>query len=99
MGSAEPEGSDAVGPVLEASDTGRAVVAAICASNQAVRVDDRGAYLRVSAPRRCVVTRRDVERELGRPLAWPRDLELVMPAFQGLIRLDEEQAEWRLERA
>lgn len=98
MATAEPDRSEAVGPVLEASDMGRAVVAAILASNANVRVDDRGAYLRVSVPRCCVVTRRAVETELGRPLSWPRELELVMPAFQGLIRMDDESAVWRLER-
>lgn len=87
-----------VGPVLEANDAGRAVVAAIQRLNAGVRVQDRGAYLRVSVPGTCVVTRRAIEDELGRTLEWPSGLELVMPAFQGLLSLDEERAEWRLAR-
>jgi hypothetical protein len=87
-----------VGPVLEASDSGRAVVAAIVALNPGARVQDRGAYLRVCVPGRCVVTRSAIEAELGRGLDWPGGLELVMPAFQGLLSLDDERAEWRLER-
>ena len=88
-----------VGPVLEASDAGRAIVAAIRALNAGVRIQDRGAYLRVSVPGRCVVTRQAIEAELGRALEWPRALELVMPSFQGLLSLGDESAEWRLERS
>jgi hypothetical protein len=87
-----------VGPVLEANDAGRAVVTAIQSLNAGVRVQDRGAYLRVSVPGTCVVTRRAIEAVLGRSLEWPSGLELVMPAFQGLLSLDDERAEWRLER-
>ena len=87
-----------VGPVLEASDSGRAVVAAIVHLNPEAQVQDRGAYFRVSVPGRCVVTRQAIEAELGHGLEWPGGLELVMPAFQGLLSLDDERAEWRLER-
>ena len=87
-----------VGPVLEANDAGRAVVAAIQRLNAGVRVHDRGAYLRVCVPGTCVVTRHAIEEALGRSVDWPSGLELVMPAFQGLLSLDDERAEWRLER-
>lgn len=87
-----------VGPVLEASESGRAVAAAIVELNPGALVQDRGAYLRVSVPGRCVVTRRAIEAELGHELEWPGGLELVMPAFQGLLSLDDDAAEWRLER-
>ncbi len=90
-------GAPRVGPVLEASDAGRAVAAAILASNADATLDDRGAYLRVSAPRRCAVTRRDIEQRLGRSFVLPRDLELVMPAFQGLLRIGDDGVEWRFE--
>jgi toluene monooxygenase system protein D len=86
-----------VGPVLEASEIGRAIVAAILTSNPEAAVDDRGAYLRVSVPGRCLVTRRDIESQLGRHFVLPRDLELVMPAFRGLLRMSDEGVEWRLE--
>lgn len=86
-----------VGPVLEASETGRAVAAAILTSNAEATLEDRGAYLRVSVPGRCVVTRSDIEERLGRAFVLPRDLELVMPAFQGLLRLSDDGAEWRFE--
>ena len=86
-----------VGPVLEASEIGRAIVAAILTCNAEATVDDRGAYLRVSVPGRCIVTRRDIESQLGRHFVLPRDLELVMPAFRGLLRMSQEGVEWRLE--
>jgi toluene monooxygenase system protein D len=95
----QPRAPSDVGPVLEANDAGRAVVTAIQSLNDGVRVQDRGAYLRVSVPGRCVVTRRAIETALGRSLEWPGGLELVMPAFQGIFSLDDERAEWRFERA
>ena len=83
-----------VGPVLEASELGLAVLAAIRSLNAQVLVQDRGAYLRVSSPRRCVVTRRAIEHELGRPVRLPGDLELAMPSFKGRLRIDAEGAVW-----
>ena len=85
-----------VGPVLEASDAGRAVVAAIRELNQEVVVDDRGAYLRVSAPGRCIVTREAIERAIGRAFRLPADLEPLMPAFKGVLTMDEDRAVWSL---
>lgn len=88
------ESTDTVGPVLEASDSGRAVVAAIRASNADVTVVDRGGYLRVLVPRRCVVTRRAIEQALGHEFVLPLDLEALMPAFKGRLAMDGEHAEW-----
>jgi toluene monooxygenase system ferredoxin subunit len=83
-----------VGPVLEANEIGRAIAAAILMSNPAAAVEDRGAYLRVSVPERCLVTREAIETQLGKHFELPRDLELVMPAFQGLLRMSEAGVEW-----
>ena len=88
-----------VGPVLEASDTARAVVAAIRQLNGAAVVEDRGSYLRVLVPQRCVVTRRAIESELGRPFRLPADLEVLMPAFKGTLQLSEEEAVWSFQGA
>ena len=89
--------SNAVGPVLEPSELGLAVLAAIQAGNVEVEVQDRGAYLRVLAPGRCVVTRQAVEGALGRPVRFPADLELIMPSFKGRLKVDAERAVWELE--
>lgn len=88
------ERDDLVGPVIEASDLGRAVVAAILSSNPGATVDDRGSYLRVRAAHRCLLTREAVERELGHPFRLPIDLEPLMPAFKGLIRIGPDAVEW-----
>jgi hypothetical protein len=93
------ETSDEVGPVLEASNAGRAVLSAIVAENPNVNVIDRGAYLRVLVPRRCVVSRAGIERELGREFRLPGDLESLMPSFKGMLVLDAERIEWSFERA
>jgi hypothetical protein len=85
--------------VLEASETGRAVAAAILTSNAEANVDDRGAYLRVSVPGRCFVRRSAIETQLGRRFTLPRDLELVMPSFQGRLRIEDDSVEWRFEDA
>lgn len=83
-----------VGPVLEASPAGRAVVAAIEDLNNDVHVEDRAAYLRVEVRGRCVVTRDAIERRLGRAFRLPMDLEAVMPAFKGILSVDDDRAEW-----
>ena len=93
--SAAASHADRVGPVLEASEPGRAVLAAIQRLNRHVEVVDRGAYLRVLAPGRCVVTRRAIEDALGQPFVVPSDLEAVMPAFKGFMHMNDEQVEWQ----
>ncbi len=82
------------GPVLLPSEVGLAVLRAIRADNPAVEVQDRGAYLRVVAPERCVARRHAIELALGRPFRLPGDLEQVMPSFKGTLRLDAEEVVW-----
>lgn len=83
-----------VGPVLEASPAGLAVVAAIEDLNDDVHVENRASYLRVEVRGRCVVTRDAIERHLGRSFRLPMDLEAVMPAFKGMLSIDDERVEW-----
>lgn len=85
---------DDVGPVLESSELGLAVVAAIQSLNVAASVQDRGSYVRVLSPSPCVVTRLAIEQRLGRPVQLPADLELAMPSFKGRLRIDAERAVW-----
>ena len=86
----------AVGPVLESGDVALALLAALRERNAGLQVLDRGAYLRVSVPGRCVLRREDVERSLGRPFRLPGDLEMVMPSFAGRIRVDDDEVVWEL---
>ena len=88
---------DAVGPVLERVPLGEAVAAAIRELHPDAEVLDRGAYLRVSVPRRCHVTREAIERHAGTAVLLPRDLERVMSSFKGRFRVTEEEASWVLE--
>jgi toluene monooxygenase system protein D len=94
-----PVAREGVGPVLESGEIGHAVLAAIRAHNRDVLVTDRGAYLRVAVPRRCLLDRLTVERVLGRPFRLPGDLELVMPAFAGYLRIERDRALWEAERS
>ena len=88
---------DSVGPVLQIGELAEAVVEAICRENEAVVLHDRGSYIRVLVPRRCVLSRSAVESCLGREFQLPSDLELIMPAFKGRLKLDERGAVWSFE--
>jgi toluene monooxygenase system protein D len=90
---------DHVGPVLQAGALTNAIVVAIRDLNPEVIVMDRGAYLRVLAPRTCMVTRIGIEKHLGRPMRFPGELETVMSSFKGAIRLTEHEAVWQLRSA
>jgi toluene monooxygenase system protein D len=57
---------DHVGPVLQVGVLSEAIVAAIRDLNRDVEVIDRGGYLRVLVPHRCIVTRSAIEKYLGR---------------------------------
>jgi hypothetical protein len=86
---------DCVGPVLEADgEVSDAIVAAIREANPDVTVLDRGSYVRVLVPNRCVVRRAAIERALGRSFRLPGDLELVMPAFKGAIVISDDEVVW-----
>ena len=90
---------DHVGPVLQAGTLSNAIVAAIRDLNAEVIVVDRGAYIRVLAPRTCTVTRVSIEKHLGRPMRFPGELETVMSSFKGAIRLTQDEAVWQFKSA
>jgi toluene monooxygenase system protein D len=85
-----------VGPVLEAGDASAPVIAAIRELNAGVEIEDRGAYLRVLVPERCVVTRAAIEAAGGATFQLPGDLERVMPSFKGRFAVTEDEAVWTL---
>jgi hypothetical protein len=92
-------GDPQVGPVLSANELGKAVVAAIQRLNPGASVLDRGAYYRVLARTPCVLTSAAVEQITGQGFQLPADLEQVMPAFQGFLRITEAGVEWTAEPA
>ena len=85
---------DHVGPVLQAGALTNAIVAAIRDLNKDVVIIDRGAYLRLLVPAKCIVTRVSIEKHLGRPVRFPGELETVMSAFKGSIRMTQDEAVW-----
>jgi toluene monooxygenase system protein D len=89
-------GGSAVGPVLQSTQLGRAVVAAIQAQNDDVVVQDEGAYIRVTAPHVCRLTKTETEMRLGHTVRFPGDLEIAMPSFSGLVEITETDATWWL---
>jgi toluene monooxygenase system protein D len=88
-----------VGPVLQASELGRAVALAIVELNPGAQVLDRGGYYRVLVEEHCAVTRSAIERISGRPFILPGDLESVMPAFTGQLSLNAFVVSWTHETA
>ena len=96
MNSQVPEIHDRVGPVLQSGPVAHAIIAAIKDLNPDVLIVDRGAYLRILVPRCCVVTRSAIETHLGRSFRFPGELEIVMSGFKGSLRLNQDDAEWRL---
>src|ERR1700720_1858006 len=87
------------GPVLQAGVLTNAIVAAIRDLNSEVIVVDRGAYLRERAARTCTAPPAGIEKPLGRPMRFPGELETVMSAFKGAIRLSEQEAVWQFKSA
>lgn len=85
-----------VGPVLQNNDTARAVIAAIQELNSSVILIDRGSYIRVTVPLRCIVTRQSIEKHLNAPFVMQADLERIMPSFKGFFKLSEDAASWEL---
>ncbi len=76
------------GPIAEA------VVAAICELNDDVQVVDRGSYLRVLVPMRCVLTRAAIEQRIHRHFQLPGELESIMSSFKGRLSVSEDTATW-----
>jgi hypothetical protein len=89
-----PDPVQVAGPILVAGSTADAVIEALRAENPEIRLQVRGAYVRVESPGRCRVTRAAIEERLGRAFELPSDLEKVMPAFQGHFEVDAQQASW-----
>jgi hypothetical protein len=82
------------GPVLVRGALSQAVLAALRERNPGLTTIDRGAYLRLQVPGRCVLQRSAVERHLGAPFRLPADLEGIMPSFKGKLRMSEDEAVW-----
>lgn len=87
-----------VGPVLQSGTVADAIVEAIQELNQDVMVVDRGSYVRVLVPHRCLVTREAIERHLGRAFRFPGEMEVIMSAFKGAMRTTNDEGVWELKK-
>jgi toluene monooxygenase system protein D len=83
-----------VGPVLATGPLTAAVVRALRELNPGLDVLDRGAYLRVSSPGKCRLTRASVEANTGKPFRLPADLEAIMPSFRGRLHITDDEVVW-----
>lgn len=83
-----------VGPTVQSSAMGQAVVTAISEQNSDVRVLDRGSYLRVEAPSPCRLSRPFLERHWDRAIEFPGDIELILSSFKGRMTLNADQITW-----
>lgn len=90
-----------VGPVVRGMDAAlaEAVIEAIEADNpdRYIEVDDRGGYIRVSAPQRCRITRSSLEEALGRNFQL-HQLEPSLAGFAGRMEVTDDEIVWYLER-
>jgi hypothetical protein len=82
------------GPVLQVSPLADAIVKVVAADYPTATVRRTGGHVRIDVPGGLTVPRAAVEQRLGRPVRFPEDLETVMLAFKGRLRLDDEQAVW-----
>jgi toluene monooxygenase system protein D len=83
-----------VGPVLCAGELAEAMIQAILEHNQETLLEDRGGYIRVLTPRRCVLLRATLEAALGQPVHLPSALEKTMSSFRGRLALSDDEARW-----
>ncbi|WP_343910616.1 MmoB/DmpM family protein [Nocardioides aquiterrae] len=90
-----------VGPILRGVDGDfcDAMINAIEIDNPdtEVVVDDQGGYIRISAERRCRLTRTTLEDELGRPFRLS-DIEPNLAGFSGRIIVGDDEIVWHLDR-
>jgi toluene monooxygenase system protein D len=91
-----------VGPVIRGVDreVADALIEAIEIDNPGadVMVEDRGGYVRIACPARCVVTRRSLESALGTEFRLA-ELERALAGFAGRMRFEGDDAVvWYLER-
>lgn len=75
-----------VGPVLRCSDITEAVIEASKLDNpgKEIRVDDKGAYIRIDTENELILRRETLEEELGRPFKMS-ELEINLGSFAGRI--------------
>lgn len=87
---------NSVGPVLISGEIADAIVGAIRQLNRDVIVDDQGAYMRVSVPHKCFITRKTIENRLNRVFVLPGDLEKVLLSSRGKLTITMQEIVWEV---
>lgn len=83
------------GPILRSGEIAEAALDAILDDNpdKPVYVIDRGDYVRINTLGECRLTRKSMERNLGREFPLPR-IEIEMSSFSGRIRTSDDVITW-----
>ena len=91
----EEIGDEGCGPILRTGEIADAALDALAEDNpeKKVFVIDRGDYVRINTLGECRLTRKSMERNLGREFALPR-IEIEMPSFAGRIRTSDHEIVW-----
>jgi toluene monooxygenase system protein D len=91
--------TDLVGPVLTKAELAYHIIDAIITENpdNFMGIIDRGSYVRVIGRRRLRLSRKVLEEVAGREVRFPGEVEVLMSAFAGRIRVTGEYIEWYLE--
>lgn len=88
-----------VGPVIQAGEFADAVIEALKADNpgKEIKLFHRGSYVRVLGEKRLRLRKESLEKELGRSVRFPGEVEVNLSAFAGRIRTASDEIEWYYE--
>lgn len=88
-----------VGPVLRASNMTAAVIEAAQEDNpgKEIRVDDKGAYVRIDTEGELILRRASLEAALGRPFKMS-ELEVNLGSFAGRIQTGDDYVRFYYEK-
>lgn len=88
-----------VGPIIRAGDLVEPVIetAEIDNPGKEIRVQDKGAYVRIETDDELILTHETLEEQLGRPFSM-QELEINLASFAGQIRADEDQVRFYFEK-
>ncbi|MDY6891791.1 MAG: MmoB/DmpM family protein [Pseudomonadota bacterium] len=81
-----------VGPVIRAGDVALAVMDAAEIDNpgKEIKVDDKVAYVRISAEDELILKKETIQECLGRPFRM-QELEINLSSFAGIIDMDSDR--------
>ena len=88
-----------VGPVLNGGDVAQAAIEVAEWDNPGkdITVDDKGAYVRISAEQELILTRQSMEEALGREFQM-REIEIHLGSMAGQIEVTPEQIRFYFEK-